>query len=161
MAVFISPAIECGVNGAYDLTMTIKLSSFGERVSWLLRRPEIDMSQKQLAATLGVSEQFMSALIKGKSRPNVAHVRRIASVLHTSVDFLTLNSDDPAPSAEPEPPIYFSAEADEAARLIDAMPRPTPGFAPSCASPSSTTACSAATGYRRTADRALIHHSTP
>ena len=57
MTVFIRPVIECGANGAYDLTMTIKLSSFGERVSWLLRRPEIDMSQKQLAATLGVSEQ--------------------------------------------------------------------------------------------------------
>lgn len=56
---------------AYDWGMSITLETFGQRVKWLLKRPEVDMSQKELAAALGVSEQFLSALIRGKSKPNV------------------------------------------------------------------------------------------
>ena len=41
-----------------------------------------------------------------------------------SIAFLELETDDPTPpQAAPEPaPVYFSAEADAAAQLIDAMP---------------------------------------
>ena len=106
----------------YDRRMNVTLTTFHDRVHWLLRQR--DMSQKELAAAVGVSEQFLSALLKGKRKPNVRRLSAMALLLQTSVDFLALLSDDPTPpQAAPEPaPVYFSAEADIAAQLIDAMP---------------------------------------
>lgn len=108
----------------YNQTV-IELRTFGERVEWLLRRPEHGngMSQKELAAAMGLSAQFLGALINGKRRPNVRHVTQIAKILKTSVSFLMLENDIPAPvdDAEAARVTYFSPQADEAAQLIDDM----------------------------------------
>lgn len=112
---------------AYNRSMGITLRTFGERITWLLNRPEHGngMSQKELAAAMEISEQFLSALIKGRRRPNVRHLAAAAKALNTSVSFLALTTDDPSPDAsEHDAPIYFSPQADEAAQLIDAMSDP-------------------------------------
>lgn len=116
----------------YDRRMNVTLTTFHDRVHWLLRQR--DMSQKELAAAVGVSEQFLSALLKGKRKPNVRRLSAMALLLQTSVDFLALLSDDPTP------------------------PPPTPTCAPSCASPSTATACRPASGYERTASRVPDDH---
>ncbi len=108
----------------YTLGM-IELRTFGERVEWLLKRPEHGngMSQKELAAAMGLSAQFLGALLNGKRRPNVRHVTQIAKILHTSVSFLMLENDIPAPveDADAARVNYFLPQADEAAQLIDDM----------------------------------------
>jgi hypothetical protein len=63
MAVFISPAIECGANGAYDLTMTIKLSSFGERVSWLHARAATEQQAGSRRARLQKASELGAAML--------------------------------------------------------------------------------------------------
>lgn len=106
----------------YDYTMNIALDTFEDRIVWLLKQR--GMSQKELAAQLDVSVQFLNSLVIGRRRPNVKRLTQIAQALDTSVDFLALTSDDPAPpdAAAPEPPpFYFSPEADAAAVIIDAM----------------------------------------
>jgi transcriptional regulator with XRE-family HTH domain len=107
----------------YDRVMAITLQTFGERVTWLLNRPEHGdgKSQKELAAAMGISEQFLSALIKARRKPNVRHLQAAAKALNTSVSFLALTTDDPSPDVAENGPVYFSAQADEAAQLIDAM----------------------------------------
>jgi transcriptional regulator with XRE-family HTH domain len=107
----------------YDQSMAITLRTFGARVKWLLDEPAHGdgMTQKELAAALGLSEQFTGALIKGRRNPNVRHLQAIARALNTSVSFLALTTDNPAPDVEEAAPVYFSAQADEAAQLIDAM----------------------------------------
>lgn len=55
----------------YDRVMAITLKTFSERVTWLLGRPEHGdgMSQKQLAAAMEISEQYLTALMKGRRKP--------------------------------------------------------------------------------------------
>jgi transcriptional regulator with XRE-family HTH domain len=111
----------------YDRSMAITLRTFGARVKWLLDEPAHGdgMTQKELASALGLSEQFTGALIKGRRNPNVRHLQAIARALNTSVSFLALTTDNPAPDIEEAAPVYFSPQADEAAQLIDAMPTDT------------------------------------
>ena len=107
----------------YDRTMAITLKTFNERVTWLLNRPEHGdgMSQKQLAAAMEISEQYLTALMKGRRKPNVWHLSAAAKALKTSVSFLALTTEDPAPDIAEAAPNYFSPQADEAAQLIDSM----------------------------------------
>lgn len=122
MRLLLMPGGEWATNRRYDQPMNISLDTFEDRIAWLLKQR--GMSQKELAAQLDVSVQFLNSLVIGRRRPNVKRLTQIATALHTSVDFLALTSDDPTPPQEaaPEPaPYYFSAEADAAAQLIDAM----------------------------------------
>ncbi len=121
MGLRFSAGVEESCKPMYDRRMNVTLTTFHDRVHWLLRQR--DMSQKELAAAVGVSEQFLSALLKGKRKPNVRRLSAMALLLQTSVDFLALLSDDPTPpQAAPEPaPVYFSPEADAAAQ-IDVSP---------------------------------------
>lgn len=107
----------------YDRSMGITLKTFGGRVRWLMDQPEHGngMSQKELAAAIGLSEQFTGALILGRRNPNVRHLQAFGKALKTSVSFLALTTDDPSPDAPESAPVYFSPQADEAAQLIDAM----------------------------------------
>ena len=107
----------------YDQSMGITLRTFGARIKWLLDQPEhgSGMSQKELAAAVGLSEQFTGALILGKRNPNVRHLQAFAKTLKTSVSFLALTTDDPAPETAEAAPVYFSPQADEAAQLVDGM----------------------------------------
>ena len=137
MELLLSRMLERGENRDYDRGMPIELRTFGERVAWLLRRPEMDMSQKELAAGMGISEQFLSALIKGKSRPNVQHLRTMARLLHTSVDFLALETETAAaPSTTPPPNAPACWTCSKTARPSfkqPTRPRPTSGCARTCA----------------------------
>jgi transcriptional regulator with XRE-family HTH domain len=138
MKIDLQSGVNCGVEAVYHRGMVTKvLTTFGERVIWLLGRADMFQrgvdpskrveSQKELARAMEISPQYLNALVKGKSTPNVQHVTKAAKALGTTVDYLTLASDDPTPPAEDqdEAPIYFSAQADEAAQLIDAMPTDT------------------------------------
>jgi transcriptional regulator with XRE-family HTH domain len=117
-----------GAVGVYHGDMAeVELNTFGDRVTWLLRRRRLAeqpiASQKELAARIGMKAQQLNAFMNGRRRPNVQHLRAIAAALETSVSFLALTSNDPSPDASPdaEQVGYISAQADEAAQLIDAM----------------------------------------
>jgi hypothetical protein len=68
-----------------------------------------------------VSNVFLSDMEKG-IKPPIERVVQLAGLLGTTSDFLLLLTDDPMPRNGEDEPIYFSSEADEIARLIDAMP---------------------------------------
>lgn len=124
---------EQGVNvtdaGVYNRAMGITLRTFRERILWLLDRPEHGngMSQKELAAAMEISSQYLSTLMRKESprRPNMRHLVAASRALNTSVSFLALTTEDPSPdAADRDAPVYFSPQADEAAQLIDAMTDP-------------------------------------
>jgi transcriptional regulator with XRE-family HTH domain len=110
----------------YNRDMAITLRTFGERVTWLLKRPEHGngMSQKELAAALHISSQYLSTLMSGRRGPNVRHLQAAAKALNTSVSFLALTTDDPSPDVTEAAPVYFSPEADTIAVLVDRMTGP-------------------------------------
>lgn len=99
------------------------LQTTGARINALLDRR--DMTQKELARQLGISEQFLSAILRGKKAPSVRRAREIATALGTSIDYIMLASDDPAPprAAAPPDPVWWHPETDELAQLVDAMPQ--------------------------------------
>lgn len=107
----------------YDQSMTITLRTFKARIKWLLEQPEHGngMSQKELAAAIGLSEQFTGSLILGRRNPNVRHLQAMSKALRTSVSFLAMTTEDPSPDTAEPGPVYFSPEADEAAQLVDGM----------------------------------------
>lgn len=116
--------------GAFYHGDMTELKTFGERVAWLLKRRRMAeqsiASQKELAVCIGMAPQQLNAYMTGRRRPNVAHLRAIAAALETSVSFLALTSTSPEPDdaanlADDERVNYLSAQADEAALLIDAI----------------------------------------
>lgn len=113
----------------YNRAMGITLRTFRERILWLLDRPEHGngISQKELAAAMEISSQYLSTLMRKESprRPNMRHLVAAAKCLNTSVSFLALTTEDPSPdAAERDAPVYFSPQADRGAQLIDAMNDP-------------------------------------
>ena len=127
---------EQAVNGAvaavYNWSMAAEPKTFGERVAWLLRRRRTDTlpisSQKELAAAMRVSPQYLNALMGGRRTPNVQHLRTAAAALGTSVSYLALATDDPSPDVaadevyDDEDGAGISPAAAEAASLVDGMP---------------------------------------
>jgi len=67
----------------------------GDRIRDRLKA--LDMSGAELARRVGLKQPTISALISGKSHSS-AHLHRIARELHTSVEFLVGETDDPEPS---------------------------------------------------------------
>jgi hypothetical protein len=67
--------------GIYNWSMA-EPKTFGERVAWLLRRRRTDgldvSSQKELAAAMKISPQYLNALMNGRRAPNVQHLRAAA-----------------------------------------------------------------------------------
>ena len=127
------PGVQRANGAVYNWDMTeVELKTFGERVTWLLRRRRMAnqdiASQKELAAKIGMKPQQLNAYMNGRRTPNVRHLRAMAAALETSVSFLALATTDSAPDAAAdasiEPVAYLSDEADEAAQLIDAMRDP-------------------------------------
>ncbi len=113
----------------YNWSMAVEPKTFGERVAWLLRRRRTDglpvSSQKELAAAMKISPQYLNALMNGRRAPNVQHLRAAATALGTSVSYLALATEDWSPDAAADADMeqagYLSPEADEAAQLIDGM----------------------------------------
>lgn len=55
------------------------MTEFGEQLRFLLK--ERDMTQKELAYSMGVSKQIISAYVTGERMPSVEHLINIAYVL--------------------------------------------------------------------------------
>jgi transcriptional regulator with XRE-family HTH domain len=98
---------------------TIGLDTTGERIQWLRKRK--GFTQVELAKQLGISNVFLSDMEKG-IKPPIERVVQLAQLLGTTSDFLLLLTDDPMPRNDEDEPVYFSAEADEIARMIDSLP---------------------------------------
>jgi transcriptional regulator with XRE-family HTH domain len=111
-----------------DMTSAHFFGTMGKRLRIL--REERGLNQTELARLMdgigaGVDPSYLSQIESDAKMPRLPVLVAIARALGTTTDYLLLLSDDPAPpqaQAEPETPVFFSAEADEAARLIDAMP---------------------------------------
>lgn len=125
------PGVQHANGAVYNQGMTeIELKTFGERVTWLLRRRRMAnqeiSSQKELAARIGMKPQQLNAYMSGRRAPNVRHLRAIAAALETSVSFLALTSNNSEPDSSevlPDDPDadHMSEVAAEAAQLVEAM----------------------------------------
>lgn len=105
--------------------------STGTRISWARRQKQVQdsdgrrrpMNGHELAAAVGVRNVYISQIENNHRIPSRDVLLKIAEVLGVTVGFLLMETDIPQPvSAEPEPPVYFSEEADTAAKLIDDAP---------------------------------------
>ena len=104
------------------------LGTFGKRLRVL--REEHGMDQTEFAAAVSrrlgrqtLSNSSVSSMESGRSRPSLDVLLAILRELDVSADYLLFGDGSPNRSEEiAEPPIYYAPEADEAARLIDAMP---------------------------------------
>ncbi|MDI3341845.1 MAG: helix-turn-helix transcriptional regulator [Sphaerobacter sp.] len=63
-------------------------------------REQRGMSQRELAAELGVSAGAIGNYESGQRRPDYETLRRIAELFRTSVDYLLGSTDDPRPVDE-------------------------------------------------------------
>ena len=97
------------------------LDTTGARIEWL-RRKKRGWTQRVLAARVGVGHVYISQLESGARKASRGPIALLAHELGTSVAFLEMETDDPVPpKGAGDDPVYFSPQADEAARLIDAM----------------------------------------
>lgn len=104
------------------------LGTFGKRLRVL--REEHGMDQTEFAAAVSrrldrqtLSNSSVSSMESGRSRPSLDVLLAILRELDVSADYLLFGDGSPNRAEEaPEPPAYYTEEADEAARLIDAMP---------------------------------------
>lgn len=62
------------------------MSTFSERVTALMN--ELKLSQKELAARVGVTESAMSYYVKGVRTPRSDVLTRMAKALNTTTDYL-------------------------------------------------------------------------
>lgn len=94
--------------------------STGARIAWA--RKQRRMTGHNLADAVGVRNVYISQIENGKREASRQMLQKIAAVLGTTVGFLLMETDDPEPAnTQPEPPaVYWSEEADAAARLVDA-----------------------------------------
>lgn len=103
------------------------LDTTGARLQWLRKRKGI--TQQGLAHVVGVHHVYISQLESNTRTASRSLIAMLANELETSIGFLELETDDPTPPKRVEPePIYFSPEADNVARMIDAMPEQRRAF---------------------------------
>ncbi len=99
------------------------LDTEGARIKWA--RMRAGLTQVGLAHLVGVGNVYISQLESNTHRASRETLKKLAEALNVSRAFLELETDDPTPP-QPIPadmePVYFSPEADEIARLVDAMP---------------------------------------
>lgn len=97
----------------------------GERIT-ALRKPAGYKTQRALATRLGVSDAFLSDIVRGVKNPSLEMLCELAKLLNTTTDYLLLLTDSQdtisAPTLENGDPVYFSPEADQMARYVDAAP---------------------------------------
>jgi transcriptional regulator with XRE-family HTH domain len=108
--------------GTIEVMSTYKNDSTGKRIAWL--RKQKGMSGHALADAVGVRNVYISQIENDRYKPSRNKLVELAALLDTTVGFLLMETDDPAQVSTPaEPgPVYWSEEADAAAKLIDAMP---------------------------------------
>lgn len=102
------------------------LDTFGKRLRVL--RIDRDLSQinlrdrmeKQHAVSIG--ETYISELERTEKMPSLEVAAAMAKVLDVSVDYLALLIHEALPyRRQPTPDNYYSEQADEVARIVDAM----------------------------------------
>jgi transcriptional regulator with XRE-family HTH domain len=107
--------------------------SFGKRMAWARKHMVwtdsegnqcVGMDQHQFGRLLrttgsprGVRNVYVSQLENNHNDPSREMMLKIAEVAGVTVGFLLMET--PYPHLNPPEPVYFSPEADEAARLID------------------------------------------
>lgn len=95
-----------------------------QRIKWARNRA--GLTQDGLGHEVGVLYVYINQIENGKREPSRKLLKKIAAALNVSIGFLELETDDPTPPRQQDDndpdPVYFSAEADEVARMIDAMP---------------------------------------
>jgi len=105
--------------------------STGTRIAWARKQKMVQdadgrrrpMNGHELAAAVGVRNVYVSQIENNHRIPSRDVLQKIAEVLGVTVGFLLMETDIPQPAGvEPEAPVYFSEEADTAARLIDDAP---------------------------------------
>lgn len=96
------------------------LNTPGKRVNRL--REDLGLRQVDLAQTVGVRQNYISAIEVGTAMPNADIMAKIAKALGTTLDFIMMLSDDPLPAKDAQQPTRLADEAEEAANIIDAMP---------------------------------------
>lgn len=105
--------------------------STGTRIAWARRQKMVTdadgrrraMNGHELAAAVGVRNVYVSQIENNHRIPSRDVLLKIAEALGVTVGFLLMETDVPQPvGAEPETPVYFSEEADTAAKLIDDAP---------------------------------------
>jgi len=99
---------------------TYTTDSTGARIAWA--RKQRKLTGHDLARLVGVRNVYISQLENDKRQASRQMLQSIATALGTTVGFLLMETDDPEPAGvQPEtPPYFFSEEADQAARLVDA-----------------------------------------
>ncbi len=103
---------------------TMRQDTFG----WRLKRLRMDLGMRQedvraeLARLTGttVGATYISDLERTDKMPTLAMAAAMAKILGTTVDYLALLTDDPQPVQHVQE--YITPEADELARLADALP---------------------------------------
>jgi transcriptional regulator with XRE-family HTH domain len=112
------------IHRGYNWGMMQRLGTMGERIT-ALRKPAGYKTQRALATRLGVSDAFLSDIVRGIKNPSLEMLGELAGLLNTTTDYLLLRTDNPdvpgAVSLDNGDPIYFSSEADEIARIVDAF----------------------------------------
>lgn len=102
----------------------MRVDTFGKRLRDL--RGDYEWTQQQLAerieaeAHITIGQNYISQLENGRALPSMPVAVALARVLHTTLDYLMLLSDNPEPPDGQ--PIYITPEADELARLVDTLP---------------------------------------
>lgn len=95
-----------------------------QRIKWARNRA--GLTQDGLAREVGVLYVYINQIENAKREPSRKLLKKIAAVLEVSLGFLELETDDPTPPKQQDDngndPVYFSPEADEIARMVDAMP---------------------------------------
>lgn len=76
------------------------MSVFSDRVNALLKK--LDLSQKELATKVGVTESAMSYYVKGLRTPRSDVLTRMAKELGTTTDYLLGTSDSMISSEDKE-----------------------------------------------------------
>lgn len=102
----------------------MRIDSPGKRLRDL--RTDAGLTQDELTdeiervSGVRIGQNAISQMENDRSHPSMPVAIALAKVLHTTLDFLMMLTHDPeVPNEEPER--YISPQADEAARLIDAM----------------------------------------
>lgn len=70
----------------------------GKRITELRQKKE--MSQEELAKLLHVDQSTVSYYENGKKHPSYEVLQKLASIFHTSIDYLLGRTDDPRPVEE-------------------------------------------------------------
>ncbi len=114
-----------------DGMSTYTNDSTGSRIAWARKQKQVQdadgrrrpMSGHDLAAAVGVRNVYISQIENDHRIPSRDVLLKIAEVLGVTVGFLLMETDVPQPAgADVDTPVYFSEEADAAARLIDDVP---------------------------------------